>query len=50
MVATPAIAMTTTTSRIAVSLGLTDGDLFQQALVSLLREKKRQVLQYLSRR
>ena len=46
MAATSAIAMTTTTSRIAVSLGLTDGDLFQQALMSLLREKKRQVLRY----
>ena len=42
---TPVITTTTTTTRIAVSLGLTEGDLFQQALVSLLREKKRQVLQ-----
>jgi len=38
-------SVTTATTKIASSLGLTEGDLFQQALVSLLREKKRQVLQ-----
>jgi hypothetical protein len=43
----PTTSVTTTTaSRIAVSLGLTDSDLFQQALVSLLREKERQVLRH----
>ena len=42
MTATPAI---TTTTKIAGSLGLTENELFQQALVSLLHEKKRQVLQ-----
>lgn len=38
--------VTTTTTKIAVSLGLAEGDLFQQALVSFLREQKRQVLQH----
>ena len=33
-------------TKIAVSLGLSEGELFQQALVSFLREQKRQVLQY----
>lgn len=37
----PAIAMT----EIATSFGLTEDELFRQALASFLREKKRQVLQ-----
>ena len=36
---------TTTTTQIATSLGLSEHELFQQALVSFLIEKKRQVLQ-----
>ena len=36
----------TTTARIASSLGLSESSLFQQALVSFLREQKRQVLQH----
>ncbi len=32
-------------TKIATSLGLTEGELIRQALASLLREKKRQVLQ-----
>lgn len=43
MATTPA---PTTTTRIATSLGLTEGELFQQAMVSFLHEKKRQVLQH----
>jgi hypothetical protein len=37
--------ITTTKTKIAVSLGLTENELFQQALVSFLHEKKREVLQ-----
>ncbi len=37
--------VTATRTKIAVSLGLTENELFQQALVSFLHEKKRQVLQ-----
>lgn len=36
---------TITTDQIATSLGLSEHELFQQALVSFLLEKKRQVLQ-----
>jgi len=35
----------TKVNEIAVSLGLTEGELFQQALVSFLTEKKRRTLQ-----
>ena len=42
MVATP---ITTTQTKIASSLGLTESELSRQALVSFLFEKKRQVLQ-----
>ena len=35
----------TATTQIAASLGLAENDLFQQALVSFLNDKKRQVLQ-----
>ena len=35
----------TKVNEIAVSLGLTEGELFQQALVSFLLEKKRRTLQ-----
>lgn len=37
--------MTTTVEQIAVSLGLDEHELFRQALVSFLNEKKRQILQ-----
>ena len=37
--------VTTTQTKIAVSLGLSESELFRQALVSFLHEKKRQVLQ-----
>lgn len=37
--------VTATKTKIAVSLGLTEGELFRQALVSFLHEKKRQVLE-----
>jgi len=43
MLATP---VTTTMTKIAVSLGLSESELFRQALVSFLHEQKRQVLQY----
>lgn len=36
----------TTTAKIASSLGLSEGELFQQAMVSFLHEQKRQVLQH----
>ena len=39
------MAMTHTVTNIAESLGLTENELFQQALASFLREKKRQTLQ-----
>ncbi|RMF28556.1 MAG: hypothetical protein D6759_15540 [Chloroflexi bacterium] len=35
----------TTITKIATSLGIEEDDLFRQALVSFLREKKRQLLQ-----
>ncbi len=35
----------TTITKIATSLGLDEDDLFRQALISFLREKKRQILQ-----
>lgn len=35
-----------TQTKIAASLGLTEGELFRQALISFLHEKKRQVLQH----
>jgi len=35
----------TTTTKIAVSLGLNESELFRQALVSFLHEQKRQALQ-----
>jgi hypothetical protein len=38
--------VTATTTKIATSLGLTESELFRQALVSFLREQKRQVLQH----
>ena len=41
-----AIPVTTTMTKIAVSLGLSESELFRQALVSFLHEQKRQVLQY----
>jgi len=34
-----------TATKVALSLGLAESELFQQALISFLREKKRQVLQ-----
>ena len=37
--------VTATQTKIASSLGLTESELFHQALVSLLHEKKRQILQ-----
>lgn len=37
--------MATTVKQIAGTFGLSEPDLFQQALVSFLREKKRQILQ-----
>ena len=37
--------LSTTASKIATSLGLTERELSRQALVSFLREQKRQVLQ-----
>ena len=37
--------MTTTAKQIANTFGLSEPDLFQQALVSFLRDKKRDVLQ-----
>ena len=37
--------MTTTAKQIASTFGLSEPDLFQQALVSFLRDKKRDVLQ-----
>lgn len=43
MATTPATA---TTTKIAASLGLTESELFRQALVSFLHEQKRQVLQH----
>ena len=43
MATTPVMA---TTTKIATSLGLTEGELFRQALVSFLHEQKRQVLQH----
>ena len=39
-------SVTATTTKIATSLGLTESELFQQALVSFLREQKRQILQH----
>ena len=36
---------TTPVTKIATSFGLTEGELIRQALASLLREKKRQILQ-----
>ncbi|MBN1889696.1 MAG: hypothetical protein JW850_16995 [Thermoflexales bacterium] len=36
--------MATTALQIATSLGVSEHDLFRQALISLLREKKRQIL------
>ena len=38
--------ITATTTKIATSLGLTESELFRQALVSFLHEQKRQVLQH----
>jgi hypothetical protein len=38
--------VTATTTKIATSLGLTESELFRQALVSFLREQKRQILQH----
>jgi len=38
--------VTATTAKIATALGLTESELFRQALVSFLREQKRQVLQH----
>ena len=38
--------VTATTTKIATSLGLTESELFRQALVSFLHEQKRQVLQH----
>jgi hypothetical protein len=43
MATTPAA---TTTTKIAISLGLTERELVQQALVSFLHDKKRQVLRH----
>jgi len=43
MATTPVMA---TTAKIATALGLTESELFRQALVSFLREQKRQVLQH----
>jgi hypothetical protein len=40
-----AISLTATASQIASSLGLSESELSRQALVSFLREQKRQVLQ-----
>lgn len=37
--------MSTTMTDIAVSLGISEGELFRQALVSFLKDKKRQTLQ-----
>ena len=45
MSTTLAATETSTATKIAVSLGLAEGDLFRHALASFLREKKRQVLQ-----
>jgi hypothetical protein len=38
--------MTATTSRIAASLGLSENELSRQALISFVREQKRQTLQF----
>lgn len=38
--------VTTTTTKIATALGLTESELLRQALVSFLHEQKRQVLQH----
>ena len=43
MAATP---VTATTTKIATSLGLTESELFRQALVSFLHEQKRQILRH----
>jgi hypothetical protein len=39
------VSVTATASRIATSLGLSESELSRQALISFLREQKRQVLQ-----
>ena len=39
-------AVATAKTKIAASLGLTESELFQQALMSFLYEKKREVLQH----
>ena len=39
------VSVTATASRIATSLGLSEGELSRQALISFVREQKRQALQ-----